>query len=239
ESLRDDIKNIKIGIPKEYFSEGLNSEVEKIVRDTIAKYKEMGAEIVEISLPHTDYATSTYYLLAMAEASSNLARYDGIRYGKSEFATAKDLIDTYFKTRGTYLGDEQKRKSILGTFELSAGYYDAYYRKAQKARAVIKKDFDDAFAKVDVLMCSVSPFPAFKIGEKKDDPLSMYLADIFTISANLAGICALSIPAGFTSEKLPVGLQIMGPRFEEGKILAIAKAYEDVCEWKNMWPEIK
>jgi aspartyl-tRNA(Asn)/glutamyl-tRNA(Gln) amidotransferase subunit A len=233
------ISKLKIGIPKEYFGEGLDNEVEKIVRDAIEKYKEMGAEIIEVSLPMTQYAVPTYYLIAMAEASSNLARFDGIKYGKSEFQKAKDLIDVYFKTREAYLGDEQKRKSILGTFELSAGYYDAYYRKAQKARALIKKDFDDIFEKVDCLMCPVSPFPAFKIGDKKDDPLSMYLADIYTISANLAGICALSLPAGFTSDNLPVGLQIMGPRFEEGKILAIAKAYEDVTDWHNMFPEIK
>lgn len=238
ESLRDDIKKIKVGVPKEYFAEGLDPDVEKIVRDAIDKYKEMGAEIVEVSLPHTDYATSTYYLLSMAEASSNLSRYDGIKYGKSEQAKAKDLIDVYFKTRGAYLGDEQKRKSILGAFELSAGYYDAYYRKAQKARAVIKKDFDDVFTKVDCLMCPVSPTVAFKLGDKSDDPLAMYLADIYTISANLAGICALSIPAGFNSEKLPVGLQIMGPKFEEGKILAIAKAYEDATPWHTMFPSL-
>jgi len=241
------LTNLKIGVPNEYFSEGLDPEVEKIIRDAIDKYKEMGAEIIKVSLPHTDYAIPTYYLLSMAEASSNLARYDGIKYGKSIIKDQNlpaynlqltTLSDVYFKTRGAYLGDEQKRKSILGAFELSAGYYDAYYRKAQKARAVIKKDFDEVFEKIDCLMCPVSPFPAFKIGEKKDDPLSMYLADIYTISANLAGICALSVPAGFNSEKLPIGLQIMGPRFGEGKILAIAKAYEDATEWKNMWPEI-
>ncbi|HRY60212.1 MAG TPA: Asp-tRNA(Asn)/Glu-tRNA(Gln) amidotransferase subunit GatA [Patescibacteria group bacterium] len=232
------MKDLKIGIPKEYFGEGLDSEVEKIVRDAIDKYKEMGAEIIDISLPNTEYATPCYYLLSMAEASSNLARYDGIKYGKSETDNAKDLIDVYFKTRGKYFGDEQKRKSILGTFELSAGYYDAYYRKAQKARSLVKKDFDDAFEKIDCIMCPVSPFPAFKIGEKKDDPLSMYLADIFTISANLAGICALSIPAGFTQNNLPVGLQIMGPRFDEDKILQIAKAYEEMTQWHTMFPSI-
>jgi len=234
-----DLENIKIGVPKEYFGEGLDSDVEKVIREAIDKYKEMGAEIVEISLPHTDYATSTYYLLAMAEASSNLARYDGIKYGKSSMEKAKNLIEVYFKTRGDYLGDEQKRKSILGTFELSAGYYDAYYRKAMKARTLIKKDFDEALEKVDCIMCPVSPFPAFKIGEKKDDPLSMYLADIYTISANLAGICALSLPAGFVEKdgvKLPVGLQIMGQRFCEDHILSIADAYEKEMPWKDMWP---
>jgi len=237
------VNKLKIGIPKEYFGEGLDPEVEKIVRDAIEKYKEMSAEIVEISLPHTEYATSAYYLISMAEASSNLSRYDGIKYGasitKSQKLEAKSLLDVYFKTRGAYLGDEQKRKSILGAYALSAGYYDAYYRKAQKARALIKKDFDDIFKKVDCLMCPVSPTAAFKFGEKSGDPLAMYLADIYTISANLAGICALSVPAGFNSEKLPVGLQIMGPRFEEGKILAIAKVYEDATEWYKMFPEIK
>ena len=235
---KSQIPNIKIGVPKEYFGEGLDPEVEKIVRDAIDKYKEMGAEIIEVSLPHTEYVVSAYYLIAYAEASSNLARYDGIKYGKSEAKVAKDLIDVYFKTRGAYLGDEQKRKSILGTYELSAGYYDAYYRKAQKARSLIKKDFDDAFSKVDCMMTPVSPFPAFKIGEKKDDPLSMYLADIFTLAPNMAGICALSIPAGFTSKKLPVGLQIIGPRFEEGKLLSIAKKYEEATDWHKMFPEI-
>uniref|UniRef100_A0A7C4LZG2 Glutamyl-tRNA(Gln) amidotransferase subunit A n=1 Tax=candidate division CPR3 bacterium TaxID=2268181 RepID=A0A7C4LZG2_UNCC3 len=239
ESLRD---NIKIGVPKEYFGEGLDLEVEKIVREAIDKYKELGAEIVEVSLPMTEYAVPTYYLIAMAEASSNLARYDGIKYGVSAISNIKsqisNLSDVYFKTRGAYLGDEQKRKSILGTYELSAGYYDAYYRKAQKARTLIKKDFDDIFEKVDCLMTPVSPFPAFKIGEKKEDPLSMYLADIYTISANLAGICALSVPCGFTDSKLPVGLQLMGPRFSEEKLLRIAKKYEDVTEWKNKWPAI-
>ena len=235
--------SLTIGLPKEYFGEGLDPEVKNIIRSAIEKYEEMGAKIVEISLPHTDYAVSTYYLLSMAEASSNLSRYDGIKYGASvvklENYKVESLADVYFKTRGTYLGDEQKRKSILGAFELSAGYYDAYYRKAQKVRALIKKDFDEAFEKVDCIMCPVSPFPAFKIGEKKDDPLSMYLADIFTISANLGGICALSLPVGFNSENLPVGLQIMGKNFEEGKILAIARLLEDVTDLTDQWPELK
>jgi len=237
-----DLEKIKIGVPKEYFIDGMDKEVEKIIRNAIDKYKELGAEIIEVSLPHSEYAIPAYYLIAMAEASSNLARYDGIKYGQSviklENNKVESLIDVYFKTRGKYLGDEQKRKSILGAYALSSGYYDAYYRKAQKARTLIKKDFDDAFAKVDCLLAPVSPFPAFKIGEKKEDPLSMYLADIFTLAPNLAGICALSVPAGFTESGLPVGLQIMGARFEEDKILAVAKAYEDATEWHKMFPKI-
>ena len=233
-----EISKIKIGVPKEYFVEGMDQEVKDIILKAVDKYKEMGAEIIDISLPHTQYVVPAYYLIAYAEASSNLARYDGIKYGQSEQAVAKDLIDVYFKTRGKYLGDEQKRKSILGTYELSAGYYDAYYLKAQKVRTLIKKDFDEVFTKVDCLLAPVSPFPAFKIGEKKDDPLSMYLADIFTLAPNMAGICALSIPAGFTASGLPVGLQVIGSRFEEAKILAIAKAYEDATEWHTMFPKL-
>jgi len=233
---------LKIGVPKEFFGEGIDPEVKKVVLDAIEKYKEIGAEIIDVSLPMTEYAIPTYYLIAMAEASSNLARYDGIKYGQSVIKSSsykiESLIDVYFKTRGLFLGDEQKRKSILGAYELSAGYYDAYYRKAQRARALIKKDFDDAFEKVDCLMAPASPFPAFKIGEKKDDPLSMYLADVYTISPNLGGICSIVIPAGFSEGGLPIGLQIMGPRFGEDKVLSIAKTYEDTTEWHKMFPKI-
>jgi len=236
------MKDIKIGIPKEYFGEGLDKEVEGIIKEAIEQFKKLGAEIIDISLPYTEYAIPTYYLIAMAEASSNLARYDGIKYGASvpisnPQSPIPNLLDVYFKTRGEYFGEEPKRKIILGTFELSHGYYDAYYKRAQQVRSLIKEDFDKAFEKIDIVLTPVSPFPPFKIGEKKEDPLSMYLSDVYTVPANLAGICGLSIPVGFTKDKLPVGLQILGPRFGEEKILGIAKEYEKATEWHEMFPE--
>ncbi len=251
------ISNLKIGIPKEYFGEGLDPEVKKIVLDAVEEFKKMGAEIVEVSLPHTEYAIPAYYLIVMGEVSSNLARYDGIKYGASvarsgsgglasgseadggeSSAEATNLLGVYIKTREKFLGDEAKRKIILGTYELSAGYYDAYYKKAQRARALIKKDFDDVFERVDLLMTPASPFPAFKIGEKKDDPLAMYLADIYTISANLAGVCGLSVPAGFTADGLPVGLQILGSRFGEDQVLSAGIAFQKATDWHTKWPEL-
>jgi len=212
-------KQIKIGIPKEYFIKGLDERVEKIVRKTISQYEEMGAEIVEMSLSHTDYALSCYYIILSAEASTNLARYDGIKYGLSK--KSKNLLDGYLQTRQYGFGEEVKRRIMLGAFTLSAGYYDAYYLKAQKVRALIKQDFDKVFEKVDVLMCPTAPTTAFKIGEKTKDPVSMYLSDVFTVSVNLAGLPAVSVPCGKV-DNLPVGLQIIGNQLDDEKVLEIA-----------------
>ncbi len=219
------IEDLKIGIPKEYFVKGIDPDVEKIVKKAINKYEKMGANIVEVSLPHTEYAVPCYYIIVSAEASANLARYDGIRYGLSE--KGENLLEGYLKTKQKGFGDEVTRRIMMGTYVLSAGYYDAYYLKAQKVRTLIKQDFDDVFKKVDVLMGPVSPTPAFKIGEKMDDPVSMYLTDIYTVSVNLAGIPAISIPAGEIGN-LPVGLQIMGKQFDDERILQVAKFYEEM-----------
>jgi len=218
------IKDLKIGIPKEYFVKGIDPDVEKIVKKAINKYEKMGAKVMEVSLPHAEYALACYYIIMPAEVSTNLARYDGIRYGLSE--KGENLLEGYLKTKQKGFGDEVTRRIMMGTYVLSAGYYDAYYLRAQKVRTLIKQDFNDVFKKVDVLMGPVSPTPAFKIGEKMDDPISMYLNDIYTISANLAGIPAISIPAG-KIENLPVGLQIMGNQFDDEKILQVAKFYEN------------
>ncbi len=216
-------QTIKIGIPKEYFIKGMDLEVEKIVRQAIEKIEKMGAKIEKISLPHTEYALPVYYIIMPSEASANLARYDGIKYGLSK--SGKDLLGVYLKSRAQGFGDEVKRRIMLGTYALSAGYYDAYYLKAQKVRTLIKRDFDQAFKKVDAIFTPTSPFTAFKLGEKIKDPLSMYLSDIFTASVNLVGLPAVSVPIGFKG-KLPVGLQIIGKPFEENKILEISKMYE-------------
>lgn len=221
-----EIKNLTIGIPKEYFIGGIDKEVEQIIKNAIKKFEDSGARIEEISLPGTKYAVAVYYLIAVSEASANLARFDGIKYGLSK--KAKDLIDVYFETRNFGFGKEVKRRIVLGTYALSAGYYDAYYLKAQKARTLIAEDFHRSFEKVDAIFSPVSPTPAFKIGEKIGDPLLMYLSDIFTVSANLAGLPAISIPAGATSGNLPVGLQIMGKPFEDKKILEIGKIFENI-----------
>jgi len=217
------IKDLKIGIPKEYFVEGLDPQVEKIIKKAIDKYQEMGAKIIQVSLPHTEYAIPCYYIIVPAETSSNLARYDGIKYGL--FQKGQDLLAGYLKTRQQGFGPEVRRRIMIGTYVLSAGYYDAYYLKAQKVRTLIKQDFDKVFEKVDVLMTPTSPTPAFKIGEKATDPVSMYLADVYTVAAPLAGIPAVSIPVGNVG-KLPVGLQIMGNQFDDHKILKVAQIYE-------------
>ena len=226
------IQNLRVGVPKEYFIGGMDKEVEKIIRDAIKRIEDCGAKIEEISLPNTKYALAVYYLIATSEASANLARYDGIRYGgimnyESRIMTDEggDLLEHYLTTRGTGFGDEVKRRIMLGTFALSAGYYNAYYLKAQKVRTLIKNDFEKAFQKVNAIFTPASPTPAFKIGENMSNPLSMYLADIFTVSANLTGLPAISIPIGFTQKKLPIGLQIIGKPFEETKILEIVKIY--------------
>ena len=227
-ALTKNIRGVKIGIPKEYFIEGINAEVKKAVERAIETLKKLGAEVVEISLPHTEYAVATYYIVATAEASSNLARYDGVKYGHRKEGTS--IVDMYGKTRADGFGKEAKRRIMLGTYALSAGYYDAYYLKANKVRTLIRQDFEKVFAKVDVIITPTSPTPAFKIGEKLDDPLKMYLSDIFTISANLAGIPGISIPCGLTKNDLPIGLQILGKHFDEEGILRVSYAYEQTSK---------
>jgi len=212
------VKGLKIGLPKEYFSEGLDKGIEEKVRESVAQLEKEGAEVLEISLPHTKYAISAYYLIATSEASANLARFDGIRYGLSE--QGEDLLAVYLKTKAKGFGPEVKRRIMLGTYALSAGYYDAFYLKAQKVRTLIKQDFEKAFKEVDVIITPTTPTTAFKIGEKAEDPLAMYLADVYTVSVNLVGLPAVSIPIG-SIDKLPVGMQIIGKPFEENKILKI------------------
>jgi aspartyl-tRNA(Asn)/glutamyl-tRNA(Gln) amidotransferase subunit A len=231
-----DIKGMRIGIPKEYFIEGLDPEVDKAVRGAVKKLESLGVTATEVSLPHTGYAVATYYIVATSEASSNLARYDGVKYGFR--VEGKDLIDMYMKTRAQGFGAEVKRRIMLGTYALSAGYYEAYYKKAQQVRTLIKDDFEEAFKIVDVIVTPTSPTPAFKIGEKAAEPLQMYLSDIYTISANLAGLPALSIPCGFSKNNLPLGLQIIGRPFEEETILKIAYAYEQSTEWHLRRPSL-
>lgn len=222
--LSEDIKGMKIGIPKEYFIEGIEEGVKKSIDEAIEKYKSLGAEIIDINLPHTEYAGATYYIIAPAEASANLARFDGVRYGyrAEEY---NNLMELYVKTRSEGFGDEVKRRIMIGTYVLSAGYYDAYYKKAQKVRRLIKNDFDNAFKKVDVILTPTSPTTAFKFGEKTNDPIQMYLSDVFTLSANLAGIPGISIPSGL-SNNMPVGIQLLGKTFDEGTILKAGYAFE-------------
>lgn len=224
-SLVKDVKGLKVGVPKEYFIEGIDKEVAASVRASIDLLRDMGAEIVDITLPHTQYAVSTYYIVAPAEASSNLARFDGVQYGLRA-QDAKDLIDMYIKTRSKGFGNEAKRRILLGTYCLSTGYYDAYYLKAQKVRTKIKEDFDKAFKLCDLIVTPTTPTPAFRIGEKTMDPLSMYLSDIFTISANLAGLPAISIPCGFSKESLPIGLHMLARPFDEETLFRAAYAFE-------------
>ncbi|MBI5681644.1 MAG: Asp-tRNA(Asn)/Glu-tRNA(Gln) amidotransferase subunit GatA [Deltaproteobacteria bacterium] len=229
-SLQEDIKGLKIGVPEEYFIKGLDKEVEKGVSDAIDVLKKLGAEVLDVSLPHTEYAVAVYYLVATAEASSNLARYDGVKYGYRTKAY-KNLIDMYCKTRSEGFGAEVKRRIMLGTYALSSGYYDAYYKKASQVRTLIKHDFMEAFKKCDVLLTPTSPTPAFRIGEKTNNPLTMYLSDIFTISCNLAGMPGISIPCGFTKDNLPIGLQILGKPLDEETVLKVSYAYEQAAEW--------
>jgi aspartyl-tRNA(Asn)/glutamyl-tRNA(Gln) amidotransferase subunit A len=223
--LEKPVQGLKLGVPKEYFGEGLDDEVRKAVEAAIQKLAKSGCEIVPISLPHTKYAIPTYYIVATAEASSNLARFDGVRYG-FRAADARSLSEMYRRSRDQGFGAEVKRRIMLGTYALSAGYYDAYYLKAQKVRTLLAQDFALAFEKVDAIVTPTSPTPAFKLGEKVDDPLAMYLADIFTVTADLAGIPGISVPCGETKEKLPIGLQILGKHFDEATILRVGNAYE-------------
>ncbi|HTV43430.1 MAG TPA: Asp-tRNA(Asn)/Glu-tRNA(Gln) amidotransferase subunit GatA [Candidatus Sulfotelmatobacter sp.] len=236
-ALDGNIRGIKIGLPKEYMVGGLDPEVKLAVDAAVKQLQELGAETVEISLPHTDYAVATYYIVATAEASANLARFDGVRYGAR--AEAGDVRELYSRTRGAGFGHEVKRRIILGTYVLSSGYYDAYYLRAQKVRTLIREDFLDAFENVDAIVTPTSPTAAFKIGEKADDPLQMYLSDIFTISCNLAGICGISVPCGFTKNpKLPIGLQLLGKPFGEELLLRVARAYERSTQWHTQKPGI-
>ena len=229
-ALTGGIRGLKLGLPKEYLIGGLDPEVKAAVDAAVKQFEQLGAEIVEVSLPHTDYAVATYYIIATAEASANLARFDGIRYGAR--VDGSDPNELYSRTRGAGFGDEVKRRIILGTYVLSSGYHDAYYLRAQKVRTLIRDDFLKAFEKVDALVTPTTPTAAFKIGEKSDDPLQMYLSDIFTISCNLAGICGVSLPCGFTRHpKLPIGLQLLGRPFGEATLLRLARAYEQSTPW--------
>ncbi len=232
----DDLKGLKIGLPKEFFGEGLNADVEKAVQTAIDEYKKLGAEMVDISLPNSSLAIPCYYVLAPAEASSNLSRYDGVRYG---YRTAEysDLVEMYEKTRAEGFGLEVKRRIMVGTYALSAGYYDAYYLKAQQLRRLIAEDFNRAFELCDVIMGPTAPTTAFPLGDKTEDPVSMYLNDIYTISVNLAGLPAMSVPAGFDSNHRPIGLHIIGQYFDEVRLLQVAHQYQQVTDWHKRVPE--
>jgi aspartyl-tRNA(Asn)/glutamyl-tRNA(Gln) amidotransferase subunit A len=222
------VRGLKIGVAKEYLGEGLDPEVRKAIEAAIQKLARQGCEIVDVSLPHTKYAIPTYYIVATAEASSNLARFDGVRYGYRA-KDARTLSEMYRRSRDQGFGAEVKRRIMLGTYALSAGYYDAYYLKAQRVRTLLTWDFEEAFKKVDAIVAPVSPTAAFKLGEKVDDPLAMYLADIYTVTADLAGIPGISVPCGETKEKLPIGLQILGRHFDESTILRVAQASENAA----------
>jgi aspartyl-tRNA(Asn)/glutamyl-tRNA(Gln) amidotransferase subunit A len=236
-ALTGDIRGLKLGLPKEYLVGGLDPEVKAAVDAAVKKFTELGAEIVEISLPHTDYAVATYYIIATAEASANLARFDGVRYGAR--VDGANPIELYARTRGAGFGAEVKRRIILGTYVLSSGYYDAYYLRAQKVRTLIRNDFLKAFETVSAIITPTSPTPAFKVGEKSDDPLQMYLSDIFTISCNLAGICGVSVPCGFSaSPRLPLGLQLLGQPFGEAALLRLAHAFEQSTPWHQERPAL-
>jgi aspartyl-tRNA(Asn)/glutamyl-tRNA(Gln) amidotransferase subunit A len=236
-ALSGDVTGLRLGIPREYFVSGMQPEVERAVRGAIDSFSRNGAVIEEITLPHTEYAIAVYYIVATAEASSNLARYDGMRYGYR--ANADDLLETYMLSRAEGFGAEVKRRIMLGTYVLSAGYYEAYYLKAQRVRALIRKDFDEAFRRCDAIVTPTAPTTAFLIGEKTQDPLQMYLSDICTISTNLAGLPALSLPCGFDAEGLPIGMQIIGRHFDESTVLRVAYAYEQSTEWHKRKPRIE
>lgn len=236
-SLQDAVRPLRIGVPPEYFAEGLDGEVGSIVREAIVLYGRLGAQIVEVSMPHSKYAIAAYYIIATAEASSNLARYDGVHYGYRSKA-AGNLIDLFCRTRQEGFGEEVKRRVLLGTFALSSGYYDAYYLKAARVRSLIRQDFDRAFEKVDVLACPTTPTAAFRLGERTTDPLQMYLSDIYTTPANLSGVAAISIPCGFTRSGLPVGLQLMANRFEEQTLLRAAHQYQRETDFHLRLPPL-
>jgi len=234
-TLGDDLKGLKIGLPKEYFGEGLDAKVAQVIEAAVAEYKKLGAEVVEVSLPNSALAVPTYYVVAPAECSSNLSRFDGVRFGH-RCEEPRDLEDLYKRSRGEGFGPEVKRRIMIGTYALSAGYYDAYYLKAQQMRRLISDDFKRAFEQVDVIMGPTAPGTAFKIGEKTDDPVTMYLSDIYTIAVNLAGLPGMSVPAGFV-DGLPVGLQIVGNYFDEARLLNVAHRYQQVTDWHARAPE--
>ncbi|HEY1186368.1 MAG TPA: Asp-tRNA(Asn)/Glu-tRNA(Gln) amidotransferase subunit GatA [Gemmata sp.] len=236
-SVNDPVKDLRIGVPKEFFGQGLDPEVEASVRAALGEYEKLGATLVDVSLPHSPYALAAYYIVAPAEASSNLARFDGMHYGHRTEKKG-DLIATYSRSRGEGFGPEVQRRIILGTYVLSSGYKDAYYVKALKVRRLVKKDFDDAFATCDVVMGPTTPTAAFKAGEKSNEPLALYLSDVYTVSCNLAGIPGLSMPCGFTRTGLPIGLQLLGAPFEEEKLLRIARMYEAATDWHLKRPAV-
>jgi aspartyl-tRNA(Asn)/glutamyl-tRNA(Gln) amidotransferase subunit A len=238
--LGHDLRGLRLGMPKEYFIDGIDPQVDQAVRNAIRHFESLGAEIVEVSLPHTEYAVAVYYIVATAEASANLARYDGVRYGHRA-ENAPNLLEHYLQTRSQGFGQEVKRRILLGTYVLSSGYYDAYYLRAQKVRTLIRQDFSKAFEKVDALICPTSPEVAFNLGDRSGDPLKMYLADVFTIAANLAGICGLSLPCGFAEvdgRPLPIGLQLLGKPMEEARLLQLAHAYEQSTPWHQRRPQL-
>jgi aspartyl-tRNA(Asn)/glutamyl-tRNA(Gln) amidotransferase subunit A len=235
-ALTGDIRGLRIGLPKEYFIEGLQPEVKTAVEAAVAQLEALGAQLVPISLPNTDKALPVYYLVATAEASANLARFDGVRFGYS--AHSESMFENFRQSRGEGFGPEVKRRIMLGTYALSAGYYDAYYLKAQQVRTLIKQDFERAFEQVDVIASPVAPSTAFRIGEKTDNPLEMYLMDVFTITINLAGMCGISVPCGFDHGGLPIGLQLVGPHLGEERILRTAHAYEQSTDWHTRWAQL-
>ena len=236
-SLNDPIAGLRIGVPKEFFGEGLDAEIEGAVRAALKEYEKRGAKLVDVSLPHSPYALAAYYIVAPAEASSNLARFDGMHYGHRTKEKA-DLISTYSKSRGEGFGPEVQRRIMIGTYVLSSGYKDAYYVKALKVRRLVKKDYDDAFERCDVVMGPTTPTAAFRAGEKSGDPLAMYLSDVYTVSCNLAGIPGVSIPCGFTTDNLPIGLQLLAPPFEEERLLRAARMYEAATDWHTRRPAV-
>ena len=235
-ALTGDVRGLRVGVPREYFVRGIEPEVEIAVREACRVLEQNGVAVEEVSLPHTEYAVASYYLIATAEASSNLARYDGMKYGHR--AQGSDLTETYIRSRAEGFGAEVKRRIMLGTYALSAGYYDAYYLKAQKVRALVKRDFEEAFAKCDAIVTPTAPTTAFRIGEKIQDPVQMYLSDIFTISANLGGFPGMSLPCGFNARGLPIGLQMIGKHFDETTVLRLAYAYEQATEWHKRKPQL-
>jgi aspartyl-tRNA(Asn)/glutamyl-tRNA(Gln) amidotransferase subunit A len=235
-ALTGDIHGLRVGVPKEYFIQGMQPEVEQAVRAAIQEIAALGADVREISLPYTEYALPVYYLIAPSEASANLARFDGVRYGPRQIQGA--MWDTYKATRGQGFGPEVKRRIMLGTYALSAGYYDAYYLKAQKVRTLIKQDFDQAFRQVDVIVSPTAPTTAFRVGEKIDDPLQMYLSDVFTLAASLAGVVGAVVPCGFDRSNLPIGLQVIGPAFNEPTVLRAAHAYQQATDWHTRKPPL-
>jgi aspartyl-tRNA(Asn)/glutamyl-tRNA(Gln) amidotransferase subunit A len=230
------LRGLKVGVPEEYFIDGMQPEVEQAVRHSVARLQDMGAQVMEISLPNTNLGLPVYYLIAPAEVSANMARFDGVKYGLRVQGT--DLIDTYKKTRGQGFGQEVKRRIMLGTYALSAGYYDAYYIRAQKVRTLIKRDFERAFERVDVIAAPVAPTTAFKIGENTDDPIKMYLEDVFTLPVSLAGICGMSIPCGFDNVGLPIGLQLIGPAFGEQKVIEVAHTFQSATDYHLKRPQL-